>query len=340
MPVALAAQRWRDALGEWAIPPEIRARAAASPWVLPVALFAGRARRQLAEPSGVSYQVALEALPEGGSVLDVGAGAGAASLALRERAGRITAVDADVRMLQELVELAQSGPDGVGWRTAGAPLVRTVLGSWPDVADSVPPADVVVCHHVLYNVADLPPFVAALSAHAYRRVVVELTPRHPASLLNPLWLDLHGLARPAGPTADDALEVIAGTGVTAHWWQWDRPITGDGTSYPELVDSTARRLCLGPERRADVDAALRRHGAGPEHPYLGGATRDLVTIWWDTATGADPATQPMAGAPSASEDRNAAGVPATGKDPAAGAAVHDGGSPNGGRPRGEVIGHA
>jgi 2-polyprenyl-3-methyl-5-hydroxy-6-metoxy-1,4-benzoquinol methylase len=264
------ATRWRDALEAWRIPPEILANATASPWTLPVAAFAGRARSQLDAPSGWSYEMAVEALPERGTVLDVGAGAGAASLALRGRAGRITAVDESAAMLATFSDLA-----------AGAALpVTTAADRWPDIAPDVEPADVVVCHHVLYNVPDLDAFVVALTAHARHRVVVEITARHPMSPLNPLWMMLHGLDRPAGPIAADAIEVIAATGVEPRWHAWRRPITPDGTSYSELIASTCRRLCLGPDRLGDVEAALRQLGVRPDRPYLGGELRELVTIWW------------------------------------------------------------
>jgi len=52
--------------------------------------------------------------------------------------------------------------------------VTRIDGRWPDVADRVPPCDVAVCSHVFYNVADLGAFALALSAHATKRVVVEL----------------------------------------------------------------------------------------------------------------------------------------------------------------------
>jgi hypothetical protein len=271
VPAADAAQRWREALAQWEIPPEILAGAAASPWTLPVPKFVGRAQQQLDAPSGPSYEVAMEALPERGTVLDVGAGAGAASLALRARTPTITAVDERADVLAELTGLA----------AAAAVPVATLAGTWPKVADRVGAADVVLCHHVLYNVPDLVAFVAALTAHAQRRVVVEITPNHPASALNPLWRTLHGVERPTGPSAADAIEVIAGTGVRPRWRAWQRPITVDGTSYRELVATTCRRLCLPAQRLGEVDAALRALGAGPHRPYLGGPTRELVTIWWD-----------------------------------------------------------
>jgi SAM-dependent methyltransferase len=264
--------RWREALDEWRIPPAILAAADESPWTLPTDLFASRTRQQLAAPSGASMDVAARALPVNrrGVVLDVGAGAGAASLALRGRIGHIVAVDEDAGMLRTFGELAAE---------AGVP-ASTVHGRWPDVARSTRPADVVVCHHVLYNVPDLEPFVTELTAHSRGWVVVEITARHPMTLLNPLWKSLHGVDRPERPTAGDALALIASLGLDPKWHAWQRPITQDGASWDELVTSTARRLCLPPDRVPDVDKALRDMGVQPEMPYIGGGLRDLVTIWW------------------------------------------------------------
>lgn len=64
--------------------------------------------------------------------------------------------------------------------------------------------DVVVCHHVLYNVPRLGPFAQALDEHAGRHVVIEITDRHAWSWMDDLWLRFHGLERPEGPTANDA----------------------------------------------------------------------------------------------------------------------------------------
>src|SRR5204862_2441483 len=134
---------------------------------------------------------ALEALPDAGSVLDVGAGGGAASLPLCPPAVAVTAVDQSPQMLAAFAELAtKQGIDHL-----------EVEGLWPDVAGRVGPADVVVCHHVLYNVGDLVPFLVALTDHAQSRVVVEMTAEHPQALLNPLWEHSHRLGRPTGPTA-------------------------------------------------------------------------------------------------------------------------------------------
>ena len=265
-----AVARWRAALESWAIPPAILAQAPGSPWTLAPDTFVARARRQVAAPSGESYDRAMEALPPNGSVLDIGAGAGAASLALSARAARLTAVDTNRSLLDTFAALASD-------RRVDA---RTVVGTWPDCAESVPVADVVVCHHVLYNVADLEPFVTALSTYARNRVVVEISAAHPMAPWNPLWQRFHGLERPQRPTATDAVDAIAALGFDPQVARWDRPATLDSMSYAELVATTCRRLCLGAERAAEVDAALRDLGVDPAAPTLGGPTRRLVTIWW------------------------------------------------------------
>jgi len=267
--------QWRQALAAWRIPRQVLAAADESPWVLPRQVFIRRADRQLARPGGESYRAAWEALDPPGSVLDIGAGAGAASLPLAARCTGITAVDSDAELLSEF---ARRGRD------AGVQC-RTVLGSWPEVADRVPPADVVVCHHVLYNVPDLEPFVAALTDHARRLVVVETTERHPLTMLNQLWLRFHGIRRPDGPTADDALAALAELGVRPQVRHWRRqPKSADLPDFATLVDVTRRRLCLPVERADEVAAALTELGHGGDAvPDLGSSGDDVVTFTWPGA---------------------------------------------------------
>src|SRR5258708_5907311 len=87
-----AAERWTQALAAWAFPAEILAAAPESPWGYPTRVFARRADDRPAAPTP-STERAWEALPEGGSVLDVGCGAGAASLPLATRARHLIGVD-------------------------------------------------------------------------------------------------------------------------------------------------------------------------------------------------------------------------------------------------------
>ena len=98
-------QQWNDDLAAWAIPVHITAAVAESPWVLPRQVFARRADRLSATPSGPSYERAWTALDPPGSLLDVGSGAGAACLPLLPRATSLTAVDTDEGMLELLAHL-------------------------------------------------------------------------------------------------------------------------------------------------------------------------------------------------------------------------------------------
>ena len=264
--------RWREDLSAWAIPDHITAGAAESPWVLPRQVFARRADRLRRAPGGPSFERAWEALEPAGSVLDVGAGAGAACLPLAPRTTTLTAVDADDEMLGLLAGRAAEA--GVA--------ARMVHGRWPDVAAQVPPADVVTCHHVVFNVPDLGPFLEALTAHARRRVVIETAAAHPLTSLNPLWLRFHGLKRPERPTAGDTLAILAAMGRNPGHTEWSRPAEADYRSMAELVEVTRRRLCLPPERAGEVEAALAELGINPGQPSdLGSSGRNVVTIWWE-----------------------------------------------------------
>jgi SAM-dependent methyltransferase len=274
-PPHLAALRtsWRQELAAWAIPEQITAAVTDSPWVLPRQVFARRADRLAANPGGPSYEHAWAALDPPGSVLDIGSGAGAASLPLLSRCTALTAVDAEPEML----ELLQRRVAAAG----GNPALKLVTGRWPDVAAAAGPADVVTCHHVTYNVPDIEPFLAALTGAARRLVVVEMTARHPLTSLNELWLKFHGLVRPTGPTADDLVAILAAMGIDAGHERWRRAGGRDYASFAEMTDITRRRLCLAPERASDVAAALMEAGIDPDRPVdLGSSGRELVTIWW------------------------------------------------------------
>ncbi len=263
--------RWRSDLAAWAIPDHITAAAPQSPWVLPRQVFTRRADRLAAAPAGPSYQRAWAALDPPGSILDVGSGAGAACLPLLPRCTSLTAVDAEPDMLGLLAERAAAA----GIRAALVP------GRWPGVAAEAGRADVVACHHVLYNVPDIEPFLAALTAAARRLVVVEITAVHPLESLNSLWLRFHGLVRPERPTADDLLAILAAMGIHARSERWRRTSGRDYGSFAELTDITRRRLCVPPERAAEVAAALTDLGIDPDRPVdLGSSGRDLVTISW------------------------------------------------------------
>lgn len=266
-----AAERWAQALATWAIPPAILASAPASPWGYPTRVFARRAD-DLPAVATPSTGRALEALPEGGTVLDVGCGAGASSLPLAARSSHLIGVDSSQGMLRAFQ--ARGEEAGVA--------ITTIEGSWPSVADETPVADVVVCHHVAYNVPDLAPFAQRLTDHARHRVVMELTAQHPLSPLNDLWLHFHNLVRPTEPTADDAVGVLREVGIKPEIARWDSAAQGwsGPSAYEDLVAWTRRRLCLPPERDREIAAILRPQVITQD----GGVNlppRPVVTLWWD-----------------------------------------------------------
>ncbi len=258
-----AAQRWTDELAAWRIDPEILEPAPESPYRLDPEWFRAEERDAGDSPS---RRRAVQALPAGGSVLDVGCGGGAAAFALVPPAALVVGVDESEGMLAEFTRgAARHGVDA-----------RTVQGRWPDVATQAPPADVVVCHHVAYNVADLPAFARALDAHARHRVVMELTAVHPWVPIGPLWRRFHGQDRPTGPSADLAADVLREAGLPVRVERFDLP----GRPYRDRaaqVAATRRRLCLTPDRDDEVDRAI---GAETEPP-----ARAVVTLWWDVQSG-------------------------------------------------------
>jgi len=264
-------ERWRSDLAAWAIPEHITAAVAQSPWVLPRAVFARRADRLAATPSGASFERAWAALDPAGSLIDVGSGAGAACLPLLPRVTALTAIDTEPDMLELLERRA----------AASGTTPRLITGTWPEVAAEAGNADVVTCHHVTYNVPEIEPFLVALTAAARREVVLEMTAAHPLVSLNQLWLRFHGLVRPTGPTADDLLAILAAMGIQAGSKRWRRPGGPDYESFAELTDVTRRRLCLPPERADEVAQALMESGIESERPVdLGSSGREVTTVWW------------------------------------------------------------
>ena len=254
-----AALRWADQLAAWRIDDAILAAAPESPYGFPPALFT-------VDPRGFASPLLTRAralLPQGGSVLDVGCGGGSASVPLCPPAKVLVGVDESPDMLAAY-ERSAAG--------RGAS-VRTVRGSWPDVAHAVDPADVVVCAHVAYNVADLVPFVTALTAHARHGVVLELHAEHPWVPIGPLWEAVHHQPRPAGPTAELAVEVLAEAGIVASVEEWVRPgpDLADPAVRAEVVAFTRRRLCLTADRDAEVAALVDAHPPRPR--------RSVVLSW-------------------------------------------------------------
>lgn len=257
-----AASEWAEALGEWAIPEAILASAPDSPWGFPVDVFVDNTRQALDEGWTPTHKRTAELMPAGGELLDIGSGAGAASLPVVPPAGHVIAVDEDPTMLDAVTTLA-----------TGMVPVTVVRGRWPDVAGRVGHADVAVCANVAYNVADLPPFLDALTSVALRRVVLELSAVHPQASLSPLWGHFWGLSRPTRPTAEDFEAVVREVvGVVPGVDRWARPRSFLGRRGPATVAWARRRLCLTRASDAEIATML------DQLPEL--APSATVTLWW------------------------------------------------------------
>lgn len=263
--LAALADQWRNDLASWAIPESILDRASQSPWIHPVAMFTAPGEI----PDSPSHARAREAVPTGGSVLDVGCGGGRAAMALVPPAGLVIGVDHQPDMLDAFADAAQLR--GVQH--------REVLGEWSQVERDVPACDVAVSHHVAYNVPDIVPFLRALGRHARHRVVIEVPLTHPLSSMNPLWKRFWDLDRPTSPTAHQLHGILEALGFEPSIEVWPDQTWGQrvALSEEERVEHMRVRLCLTQDRDAEVAAALMED--------LDSGPREVATLWWDPRRG-------------------------------------------------------
>ena len=270
-----AADRWAAELAAWAIPDELLAAVDESPYGWPVELWRRRSEAAEAAPEPETTRIVRELAGPDGSILDIGAGTGRASLPLAAEGRPLVAVEKDPGMAAALRDEAAA---------RGIP-VEVVEGAWPDVADRAGPADVVMSANVVYDVADIVPFLRAMHDHARRAVVVELTERHPWANLAPWYRALHGLDRPDGPTWEDLVAVIReAVGVDPAAERWSRPGGLWYESWDELVAVLGRRLVLPRQRRSQLRRLLEGEvEVDRGRLYLGDRERRMVTVWWRTA---------------------------------------------------------
>lgn len=253
-----AAEHWRRDLEAWAIPEWILDQAEEDPWIHPPVLFEVP---DLIE-STPSHERAAERLNGESSLLDVGCGGGIAAMAQSERVRKVIGVDHQPEMLVMFERNARErGLD-----------VETVEGFWPMVALETPVADVVTAHHVVYNVADVVPFLGALDDHARARVVLELPSRHPLSTMSEAWEFFWGLERPTAPSPDDLIDVLSEMGIDAAQERWEGSMRTE-TNLEQAAHFMRIRLCLASSREGEVRDFIASSSTAPR--------RSLATVWWD-----------------------------------------------------------
>ncbi len=233
----IASEKWRSDLEDWAIPKEIIDQAPESPWIHPPALFQIPTLIELTP----SHQKAFEALPIDGSILDIGCGGGIAAFAMGGKASLVIGVDHQSEMLNMFTENAKL-------RNIDS---KVYEGFWPEISPEVEVADVAVAHHVVYNVQDIVPFIAAMNAHARKRVVIEMPQHHPLSNLSEAWKHFWKLDRPENPTPQDFMDVLLELGINGHMQLWDGQLRQE-RNLNDAVRFTRIRLCLPESREPEV----------------------------------------------------------------------------------------
>jgi SAM-dependent methyltransferase len=257
--------RWRERIAGLAVPDAIRNAAGEPEWSLEPERFRWRPEEDAKQAPRPSRLRALEALPPGGAVLDVGVGGGASSLGLAPRVGLIVGVD----RLEGMLELFQASAKEAGVEA------WAVLGDWPEVADQVDPVDVALSHHAMYSVVEIEDFVTALTAKARNRVVVELSGRSPLSVFNPLWKAIHGIDRPDFAAADEAHAVLVAMGLAVEREDIVLPPRLPEVT-PDLVAFARRRIYATPDRDPEIEAFLRRREPLEQR---------VTALWWPGEAG-------------------------------------------------------
>jgi SAM-dependent methyltransferase len=174
------------------------------------------------------------------TVLDVGAGAGRYALPLARLARRVVAVEPSAGMRANLQ--ARAAAEGVA-------NVEVVAADW--LAAAVAPAEVVLCCHVHYAIADIAPFLRKLDAHAGR---VALMVSRVGQFRGPaeLWQELHGAPRIPEPSFIELYNVLYDLGIVAEVQVIDFAARWAYADLEEAVAENRDRLLVTPGSPADA----------------------------------------------------------------------------------------
>ena len=217
----------------------------------------------------------LDLAPAGGSVLDVGGGAGrfAIPLALR-RASAATVVDPSPAMLEQL---------GASVSEAEGANVTGVNAEWE--AARVDAGDLVLCSHVVYGVADILPFLQKLNDHALRRVALVSFVDSPQSWTAPLWEPVYSEKRVNLPALPELMNVLWEMGIypSVRMMQATGPQTFE--SVEAAVEEVRGRLFMGsdPGRLERLSQSIGDYLEAVDGGYRmkGARAARQGVIWWD-----------------------------------------------------------
>ncbi|MYG91723.1 MAG: class I SAM-dependent methyltransferase [Acidimicrobiia bacterium] len=265
--------RWKADLESWAIPESVLEQADESPYGWPPELWRRRTRESRTRRGTTpTTSLVTEMLGVDGTLVDVGAGTGRSCLPYARAGHRVTAVEKNPGMAAGLREEA----DAEGLE------VEVLVGAWPDAAVSTPVADVALSSHVVYDVADIGPFIRALGGHCRRGAVVEMTNVHPWTNMNYLYRAIHDLDRPEGPSVEDLVAVIVSElGVEVGVVRWERAPDLWFRTWDDVLAYYGRRVAVPLARRAELRPLLKEHVvARDDRLYVEDGPRTLATLWW------------------------------------------------------------
>ncbi|MBA3948251.1 MAG: methyltransferase domain-containing protein [Herpetosiphonaceae bacterium] len=246
-----------------------QARPGADWWSSQAARFHSSARQSL-QPDTFLASV-LPAIQPGTRLLDVGAGTGRYAVPLARAGAVVTAVepsDSMVHYLEQYVAEEQVQ-------------VQVVRDHW-ETAD-VPPADVVICAHVLYPIADGASFLQKLDQHTLHQCFLCLGFESPNVWLMPFWRAIYDVERLHLPGAIPALALLHQLGIDAQF----TPIAPINTLHfadlEEALVDVRIRLCLQPDATRDerLRMLLRAHmQRDPDGGWRPIQPQRMVVISW------------------------------------------------------------
>lgn len=277
------AARWRAMVEARVAQSAVYERAGAAPgqdfWERRAARYEKQVARSMAADALLARLRQL--IRPGEEVLDVGAGTGRYALPLARHGARVTAVEPSPAMRARLEEAG---------RAAGLS-IAVVPARWEEA--EVAPADVVLCAHVLYPVADAAPFLRKLDAHARRLALLALAVGQIDEPYAELWARLRGEPRRPQPAFLEAYNLLWQLGIAAEVELLPLEIWHSFDDRAEALAEVSDRLMVVPgsaeeERLAALlDEVLVPEGGRLVLPARPG--RLALMRWGPTGGGGSPA---------------------------------------------------
>jgi len=205
-------------------------------------------------------------------VLDIGAGTGRYAVPLARAGAQVTAVEPSPGMCSYLEQASDFENLAI----------RVVPSPWEEA--DVPPAEIVICAHVLYAVRDAASFLRKLDRSTLGQCFICLGYDSPNAWLAPFWRSIYGVERLLLPGAVPALALLHQLGVDAQLtpiaptstWRFENP--------EDALEDVCAWLCLLPDaaRDAQLRALLREQlYAHPDGGWQVSHPAHMAVLSWD-----------------------------------------------------------